>query len=124
MKAHTNLSIANGDNADVSLFGTTVASSGISKYAYTPSSQLSMSDWPTLQELISAGTRLVMFLGMILYTSIETLLITLQITARTRAKFLTSWMSSATFSKQPMMLRTSRSLLVLSTDHLEIADLD
>ncbi|KAE8442256.1 hypothetical protein EG329_003516 [Mollisiaceae sp. DMI_Dod_QoI] len=32
--------LTNGDNADVSLFGTTVASSGISKYAYTPSSQL------------------------------------------------------------------------------------
>ncbi len=63
--------LTNGDNADVSLFGTAVTSSGLSKYAYTPSSQLTMSEWPTLQELISAGTRLVMFLGMILDTNFE-----------------------------------------------------
>jgi len=54
--------LTNGDNADVSLFGTAMTTSGLSTYAYTPSSSLSMSEWPTLQELITAGTRLVMFL--------------------------------------------------------------
>lgn len=40
-----------------------MSSSGLEAYAFAPSSQLSMSEWPTLQELIDAGTRLVMFLG-------------------------------------------------------------
>ena len=39
-----------------------MTSSGLSSYAYTPSGTLSLSEWPTLQELITAGTRLVMFL--------------------------------------------------------------
>ncbi|KAF8851914.1 PLC-like phosphodiesterase [Acephala macrosclerotiorum] len=56
------LLLTNGDSADVSLFGTAMTTSGLSTYAYTPSTQLAMSDWPTLQELITAGTRLVMFL--------------------------------------------------------------
>ncbi|CZR59802.1 uncharacterized protein PAC_09696 [Phialocephala subalpina] len=56
------LLLTNGDSADVSLFGTAMTTSGLSTYAYTPSGQLAMSDWPTLQELITAGTRLVMFL--------------------------------------------------------------
>jgi len=54
--------LTNGDSADVSLFGSSVVASGLSTYVYTPSGQLSTSEWPTLQELITAGTRLVMFL--------------------------------------------------------------
>ncbi|KUJ11915.1 PLC-like phosphodiesterase [Mollisia scopiformis] len=54
--------LTNGDNVDVSLFGNAMSTSGLSAYAYTPPSGLSMSDWPTLQELITAGTRLIMFL--------------------------------------------------------------
>lgn len=68
------LLLTNGDSADVSLFGTAMTTSGLSTYAYTPSGQLAMSDWPTLQELITAGTRLVMFLGMTLPTNIGFLL--------------------------------------------------
>jgi len=57
------LLLTNGDSAAVSLFGAAMQSSGLSAYAYTPPSQLAMSDWPTLQELIDNDTRLVMFLG-------------------------------------------------------------
>jgi len=56
------LLLTHGDNADVSMFGSAMSSSGLSAYAYTPPSQLTMDEWPTLQELITAGTRLVMFL--------------------------------------------------------------
>ena len=57
------LLLTNGDSADVSMFGDAMKSSGLDTYAFTPSSRLGISDWPTLQELIDAGTRLVMFLG-------------------------------------------------------------
>ena len=58
------LLLTNGDSAPISLWGAAMQSSGLSAYAYTPPSQLAMSDWPTLQELIDNDTRLVMFLGM------------------------------------------------------------
>lgn len=57
------LLLVNGDDVSVSDFGSAMQSSGLSTYAYTPPSQLSMDEWPTLGELIDAGTRLVMFLG-------------------------------------------------------------
>jgi len=64
------LLLTNGDSASVSLFGDAMVSSGLSAYAYTPSSQLTINEWPTLQELITAGTRLVMFLGKVILSSI------------------------------------------------------
>jgi hypothetical protein len=57
------LLLTNGASADVSMFGDAMTSSGLDAYAFAPTSQLTMSEWPTLQELIDAGTRLVMFLG-------------------------------------------------------------
>jgi hypothetical protein len=57
------LLLTNGDRVDVSLFGTAMSSVGLDKYAYTLPSQLTIDEWPTLQELIDQGNRLVMFLG-------------------------------------------------------------
>ena len=57
------LLLTNGDYVDVLMFGDAMSSSGLDTYAFTPTSQLTMSEWPTLQELINDGTRLVMFLG-------------------------------------------------------------
>ncbi len=57
------LLLTNGDYVDVSYFGTAMATAGLDSYAYTPSSQLSIDQWPTLRELINADTRLIMFLG-------------------------------------------------------------
>lgn len=55
--------LVNGDNVDVSMVDDAYTSSGLKSYAYTPStSPLGLSAWPTLQEMISAGTRLVAFL--------------------------------------------------------------
>lgn len=55
--------VTNGDGAPVSQFGTDMTTSGLASYAYSPGKQLAIADWPTLQELIDAKTRLVMFLG-------------------------------------------------------------
>jgi hypothetical protein len=58
------LLLTNGDNVDVSMFDTSFKNSGIQKYVYTPpSSPVSYNAWPTLQKMISANTRLVVFLG-------------------------------------------------------------
>jgi hypothetical protein len=57
------LLLINGDNRPVSEFGTAMTKTGLASYAYTPSSQLAMSEWPTIQELIDSNKRLVMFLG-------------------------------------------------------------
>lgn len=66
------LLLTNGDSVAISEFGDTFSSSGIESYAYTPSaSPLTLSDWPTLGEMISSGKRLVVFLG--LFTSNPTL---------------------------------------------------
>ncbi|KAK6584029.1 hypothetical protein PZA11_003759 [Diplocarpon coronariae] len=56
------LLLTNGDRADVAQFGTDMTSSGLATYAYNPGTRLKEADWPTLQQLIAANTRLVMFL--------------------------------------------------------------
>ncbi|GLA76441.1 hypothetical protein AtubIFM55763_008015 [Aspergillus tubingensis] len=59
------LLLTNGDSLSVSQFGDVFNSSGISDYAFVPSSSpntLAMDEWPTLRELIGNGTRLVSFL--------------------------------------------------------------
>ena len=55
--------IVNGDNVPASMFDDAYSASGLKKYAYTPpTSPLAIDAWPTLQEMITAGTRLVAFL--------------------------------------------------------------
>ncbi|KAI5868160.1 PLC-like phosphodiesterase [Durotheca rogersii] len=65
MDAHPNevvtLLIVNSDGKSAAQFGAVFAQSGIAKYGYTPSG----SGWPTLQAMISAGTRLVTFIASI-----------------------------------------------------------
>lgn len=61
------LLLVNGDGVDISLFDKAFTNSGIKHYAYVPPSSpstLAIDAWPTLQQLITAGTRLVVFLGM------------------------------------------------------------
>lgn len=57
------LLLTNGDGVGISNFGDAFSSSGLSSYAYSPGSTLSMDKWPTIQELIDSGKRLVAFLG-------------------------------------------------------------
>ena len=55
--------LVNGDNVPVSMFDDAYTSSGLKAYAYTPpTSPIAIDAWPTLQEMITAGTRLVAFL--------------------------------------------------------------
>ncbi|MCJ1285325.1 hypothetical protein MMC26_004665 [Xylographa opegraphella] len=59
------LLLTNGDHVDVSMFDTALSSSGIKPYAFAPASSpsvLAIDAWPTLGQLIVAGTRLVVFL--------------------------------------------------------------
>lgn len=67
MVAHPNevvtLLLTNQDNVDVSVFGKAMVDSGLAKLAYTPPKPLTLSEWPTLQEMINSNKRLVMFLG-------------------------------------------------------------
>jgi hypothetical protein len=55
--------IVNSDDASASDIGAQFASSGIDSYAYTPPSTSVPKTWPTLQSLISNGTRLVTFVA-------------------------------------------------------------
>ena len=57
------LLLTNGDNVNITDFDAAYTSSGLKPYAYTPpSSSIALDDWPTLQDLITANTRLVAFL--------------------------------------------------------------
>lgn len=58
------LLLVNSDDASASALDTQFKSSGITKYSYTPQSISTVpSSWPTLQELISANTRLLTFVA-------------------------------------------------------------
>lgn len=60
------LLVTNGDSVGIGNFSAAFESSGIEQYAYVPSTSpgvLPIGDWPTLQELINQGKRVVAFLG-------------------------------------------------------------
>ncbi|EEA23121.1 hypothetical protein TMatcc_001978 [Talaromyces marneffei ATCC 18224] len=55
--------LVNSDDATDSELATVFEASGITNYAYTPTSSSATTTWPTLQELISNGTRLMAFVA-------------------------------------------------------------
>ena len=62
------LVVVNSDGATASSFGQVFSSSGISSYGYTPISTTGpIANWPTLQTLITANTRLITFIASIDY---------------------------------------------------------
>lgn len=63
--------IVNSDNAAASDLGPQFASSGIDEYAYTPPSTTVPKTWPTLESLISNGTRLMTFVATLSETSTQ-----------------------------------------------------
>ncbi|WYZ40602.1 hypothetical protein EsH8_IV_000943 [Colletotrichum jinshuiense] len=71
MDEHTNevvtILLVNSENQDAAAYGKVFESSGISKYGYTPSTTTATSNWPTLQTMIDANTRLVTFIASITY---------------------------------------------------------
>ncbi|OAA50710.1 PLC-like phosphodiesterase, TIM beta/alpha-barrel domain protein [Cordyceps fumosorosea ARSEF 2679] len=55
--------LGNGNYSDASLYKPFIEKSGIQKYAYTPPLlPMRLGDWPTLEELILRGKRVIMFL--------------------------------------------------------------
>jgi hypothetical protein len=105
------LLLTNGDNVDVSMFDAVFTSSGIKKYVFVPETSpdtLGIDDWPTLQDMIDAGTRLVFFLGKVppysspSYSSHPSLTLSPpQTTAPTPKPTPTSSPNSPTSSKPP-----------------------
>lgn len=76
MDANTNdvvtVLIVNSDNASPSVLGAQFAASGIDKLAYTPPSLTTIpQNWPTLDNLISNGTRLMTFVASLSETSTD-----------------------------------------------------
>ncbi|KAL1606161.1 hypothetical protein SLS60_003562 [Paraconiothyrium brasiliense] len=63
--------IVNSDDATASDLGAQFASSGIDDYAYTPASTSVPKTWPTLESLISKGTRLMTFVASLKETSTQ-----------------------------------------------------
>ncbi|KAB8295172.1 hypothetical protein EYC80_007101 [Monilinia laxa] len=55
------LLLTNGDYIPVGNFSAVMEASGLASYAYIPPHKLAIDEWPTLQEMITAGDRLVMF---------------------------------------------------------------
>ncbi|KAI1179264.1 PLC-like phosphodiesterase [Nemania sp. FL0916] len=56
------LLITNGDAIDINKFGDAFKAVGLDSYAFIPSGQLALDDWPTLGDMISSGNRLVVFM--------------------------------------------------------------
>lgn len=55
--------LGNGNYSDASLYAPYIEQSKITKYAYTPSVRpMKLDDWPTLEEMIVRGQRVVMFM--------------------------------------------------------------
>lgn len=55
--------LGNGNYSDASMYKPFIEKSGIQKYAYTPPLlPMHLDDWPTLQELIIRGKRVIMFI--------------------------------------------------------------
>lgn len=57
------LLLTNGDDISVSDYATVFSSVGLDEYVFTPSSTLALDQWPTMQTMISDGTRLVVWMG-------------------------------------------------------------
>lgn len=55
--------LVNSDSQAASAFGASYTASGISKYGYKPVSASATPNWPTLQTMITANTRLVSFIA-------------------------------------------------------------
>lgn len=58
------LLLVNSDGIAPSVWAQSYTDSGLSKYVYTPANvPIAYSEWPTLREMINAGTRVVSFLA-------------------------------------------------------------
>jgi hypothetical protein len=58
------LLLTNIDAMPVAQFADAFRSTSLEKYVFRPDGHISLEQWPTLQQLIDAGTRLIVFMGM------------------------------------------------------------
>lgn len=64
------LLLVNSDNNSTATFGSVFSASGIDQYGYTPTDTTGpQTNWPTLQTLITANTRLITFIASIDYST-------------------------------------------------------
>lgn len=59
--------LTNQDNIPVSKFHSAFQGAGLDKLAFAPSGRLALNQWPTLQQMIDSGKRLVVFMGTITF---------------------------------------------------------
>ena len=57
------LLLTNGDKIPVQDFDAAFQGAGLTKHVLHPTKVMAKEEWPTLQEMIDAGTRLVVFMG-------------------------------------------------------------
>jgi hypothetical protein len=58
------LLLTNHDALPIEKFDAAFNSTGLEEFVFRPEKKLALNEWPTLQELIDAGTRLLVFMGM------------------------------------------------------------
>lgn len=63
------LLLTNGDGIAVADYADVFESVGLDEYVFTPDGILTLDEWPTLQDMIDAGTRLVVFMDYYANTS-------------------------------------------------------
>ncbi|KAI1098469.1 PLC-like phosphodiesterase [Jackrogersella minutella] len=63
------LLITNPDAIDITLYGDAFNTTGLESYVFIPDGQLALADWPTLGDMISSGTRVVVFMDYNMDTS-------------------------------------------------------
>ena len=57
------LLVTNEDSIDMAMFHNDFKAFGLDQMAYVPPKDLALDQWPTLQELIDSGKRLIVFMG-------------------------------------------------------------
>ena len=57
------LILTNGDGIDVAKYGDIFVEAGLDKMVYQPKEKPTLETWPTLRELLTAGTRLIVYMG-------------------------------------------------------------
>lgn len=105
------LLLTNGDKIPVEKFDQAFADAGLKEMVFHPGKVLAKDEWPTLQEMMDAGTRLVVFMGAYrrgVEGAGRRVLTWAQIITWTRPRSTTSSTSLTTFGKQSTASRTRR----------------
>lgn len=122
------LLLTNGDKIPVEDFDAVFRAAGLTQYVMRPQKVMAREEWPTLQEMIDAGTRLVVFMGALVGSFCTggngaCVWLTCRMrenkktTTWTRPRSTTSSTNSTTFGRRRGASSTRRFRRVLSTGH-------